>query len=296
MIRKAVISLAAVLAAVLALTVSTAGHSTSHHAVSEAQARAALMRYLHSYSPAAEFVAGMKPGDRRVGPAAPVGTSRSVTKYESYNWGGYASWKTTAQTYTKAAGSWTVPSVTCTAEDRLAGTWVGLDGFSASDPTVEQDGTFDWCFEGTAHYFAFYEMYPAGSVDVHTVSPGDKITASVSRSGTKYTLKLTDSTHTSSSFTKHGTCSLTKCKDESAEWITERPAFATTGITPLAQISSIAVSSASDTAKGKTAAISKSPNPSELEIIDSTKSYVLWVPSSLGSAGNSFSGKWLNSY
>jgi hypothetical protein len=297
MIRKATISLAAVFAAVLALGFShSTGHSASHHSASAAQARAALVSYMRTYSPTAKLPAGLKPGDHRVGPAAPVGAGpRSVTLYKSYNWGGYASWSSTAQEYSKVSASWKVPKASCTSEDRLAANWVGLDGFKTT--TVEQDGTLDWCFEGKAHYYSWYEMYPSGSVEVgSTVQPGDSISASVSRSGTKYTLKLTDSTHTANSFSKTATCALATCLDESAEWITERPAFSTTGITPLAQISTVTVSSASDTWGGTTGPISKSPNPSQIYIIDSTGTYYLWTASSLNSSGNSFSGKWLNSY
>jgi hypothetical protein len=294
MIRKAVISLVAVLAAALAFTVATTGHSASRHAPSAAQARAALVRYLRTYNPTTKWPAGLRPGDKRVGPAAPTGSSRTVTKYDSYNWGGYASWTSTAQTYTKVSGSWKVPTLTCTSEDRLAAVWVGIDGFETT--TVEQLGTLDWCFEGTAHYYDWYEMYPNDSVDVGTtLKPGDSISASVSRSGSSYTLKLTDSTTSGNNISETASCALATCLDESAEWIVERPAFSI-GITPLAQIGTATFTSATDTASGKSEAISKSPNPSEIEIIDATGTYALWVPSSLNSSGNSFSGTWKNSY
>ena len=114
--------------------------------------------------------------------------------------------------------------MTCTAEDRITSDWVGLDGFSSS--TVEQDGTVSQCFEDQAVYYTWYEMYPAGTIAVGTtVAPGDKISASVSRSGSAYTLALTDSTHSANSFSKHATCATTTCLDTSAEWIAERPAY-----------------------------------------------------------------------
>ncbi len=77
-------------------------------------------------------------------------------------------------TFTKVSGAWTVPTVTCTNEDRITSDWVGLDGFSSS--TVEQDGTVSQCFEGQAVYYTWYEMYPAGTIAVGTsVAAGDKI-------------------------------------------------------------------------------------------------------------------------
>jgi Peptidase A4 family len=294
MIRKAVISLVAALAAVLAFSVGTSGHSASHHAPSAAAARAALVRYLRTYSPTSKWPAGLKPGETRVGPAAPSGSARSITQYKSFNWGGYASWTTTAQTYTKVSGSWKVPTLTCSAEDRLTAIWVGIDGFETT--TVEQLGTLDWCFEGKAHYYDWYEMYPSSSVEVgKTLKAGDSISASVSRSGDSYTLKLTDSTRSGENISHTATCALTTCLDESAEWIVERPAFSI-GITPLAQIGKATFTSASTTAKGKSDVISKSPDPSEIQIYDATATYALWSPSGLNSSGNSFSGTWKNSY
>ncbi len=129
--------------------------------------------------------------------------------------------------------------MTCTAEDRITSDWVGLDGFSSS--TVEQDGTVSQCFEGRAVYYTWYEMYPAGTIAVGTtVAAGDKIKASVSRSGSAYTLALTDSTRGANSFTRHATCATTTCPDTSAEWIAERPAYSI-GIAPEAQFADRAV-------------------------------------------------------
>ena len=155
-------------------------------------------------------------------------------------------------TFTNVSGSWTVPKLTCTKEDRITSDWVGLDGFSSA--TVEQDGTASQCFEGTAVYYSWYEMYPAGTVEVGaSVTAGDKISASVARSGSSYTLKLTDSTRTANSFTKTASCPTSTCVDTSAEWIAERPAFTTTGIVPEAQFSSVKFSSASETAGARPA-------------------------------------------
>ncbi len=83
--------------------------------------------------------------------------------------------------------------MTCSAEDQITSDWVGLDGFNSG--TVEQLGTISWCFQGTPTYFTWYEMFPAGTIEVGTtLKPGDKIAASVTRTGTSYALKLTDST------------------------------------------------------------------------------------------------------
>ena len=56
--------------------------------------------------------------------------------------------------------------------------WDGLDGYNSG--SVEQTGTIGYCSGATAKYYAWYEMYPAGSVVYsQPVAPGDEISASV---------------------------------------------------------------------------------------------------------------------
>ena len=248
------------------------------------RARAALVRDLGRQHGTAWFV----PGRRRPGAAG------STSAESTYNWAGYADTATTDGTFTKVSGSWTVPVLTCTSEDRITSDWVGLDGFASS--TVEQDGTVGQCFEGKAVYYSWYEMYPAGTVEVgKTVAAGDKISASVSRSGANYTLALTDSTHTTSSFSKKASCAVTTCLDTSAEWIAERPSYSI-GIAPEAQFASVPFSQASQTASGKTSTISGYSGTSyDITSVDATDSYDIAVPSGL-TGGNAFTASWKNSY
>ena len=127
------------------------------------------------------------------GGVAPGGPEVGTSRLASYNWSGYADVSATNQTFTEVSGRWRTPRVVCSAEDTITSEWVGLDGFSSG--TVEQAGTVGWCFRGTPTYFTWYEMYPAGTVEVGTsLRPGDKITATVSRRGASYTLALTDAT------------------------------------------------------------------------------------------------------
>ena len=98
----------------------------------------------------------------------------------STNWSGYAA---TGSTYTSVASSWTEPTGTCKSGDQYSSFWVGLDGYNSN--SVEQTGTDTDCAGRTPQYYAWYEMYPAGSVEINdTVKPGDKISASVTFSGT----------------------------------------------------------------------------------------------------------------
>ena len=228
--------------------------------------------------------------------ARPTPTAaRSTTQASSLNWAGYADVSNTHGTFTNVSGSWAVPRLTCTAEDRITSDWVGLDGFSSG--TVEQDGTASQCFEGRSIYYSWYEMYPAGTIEVGTsVAAGDSISASVARSGSRYTLKLTDSTHTANSFSRTATCSTSTCLDTSAEWIAERPAYSDTGIVPEAQFGTVGFSRASETAAGRTSTISGfSGTNYALTCVDSTESYDIVSTSGL-TGGNTFASAWKKSY
>src|SRR5215470_2217813 len=188
--------IAALMAGTLTLTATAAAPAGASHVASQAQfvsaASTALARYLRHYRP--QLMLAGHPHARANAPLAA----------DSFNWSGYAdgSKTTKAGTFTKVSGSWTTPSVRCGPEDELTVEWVGLDGWIST--SLEQLGTISWCYEGSATYFTWWEMFPTGTGLIRvgtTLQPGDKISASVTRSGTNYTLKLTDSTNTANSFT-----------------------------------------------------------------------------------------------
>jgi Peptidase A4 family len=256
------------------LTVSTQHHPSASFL---AEARQALVSYLSHRQPRADLVT----------------TGRNTSAVSSYNWSGYADASTTPGTFTRVSRSWTTPSVTCTAEDTIVSDWVGIDGFN--DSTVEQDGTIGWCFKNVPTHFTWYEMYPAGTVEVgSSLLPGDKIAASVTRSGTTYTLKLTDSTHTGNNISFSTTCPLTTCLAQSAEWVAERPAFSI-GIAPQANYHTFTMTAGSETANGTKGTISSFSPSYEMTMIDATATYNLSTPSALTS-GTKFTTKWNNSY
>ena len=99
-----------------------------------------------------------------------------------------------------------------------------------------------------------------------SVSPGDSISASVAKSGSSYTLKVTDSTHPANSFTTTQTCS--DCGDSSAEWIAEAPS-GSSGVYPLSDFRSWSASGASVTSGSASGVISSFPDD-ELTMIDSS--------------------------
>jgi hypothetical protein len=282
---------AALLAGTLAITAAgtattgaspARGHAASHLSA----ARNALTRYLRHYRPQV-----MRAGRPHAGPNA-------ITSIASFNWSGYGDGASTTKvgTFTAVSGSWTAPSVTCGAEDQIEVGWVGLDGLVANAP--EQLGTLAWCYKGAPIYATWWEMPSSnGLVQVGTtLKPGDKITASVSRSGPSYTLKLTDATTKANSFTEHETCAVTKtaCPAISAEWVSERPAFGI-GIPPLAKYNVFKITNGAETASGKAGTIGSYSAVSSITMVDATDAYDLNTVSGL-TTGNSFSTTWQNSY
>jgi len=275
---------AAVLGGALAVSAVTAG-ATAAPAVRPApvrahltarflsEARAALVKDLNRNHGTAWFVHG------RPGTTAGVANSSAAA---SFNWAGYADASSTHGTFTKVSGAWTVPSVTCTAEDRITSDWVGLDGFLSS--TVEQDGTVSQCFEGRAVYYTWYEMYPAAPVNfTNTVKAGDHFSASVTFSGTKtYTLVLKDTTR---GWTKTVTKSESGLARSSAEVITEAPS-SESGVLPLADFGTInySVSDANGTSLG-------GQNPTEIIMINNSGADK--DSTSAISSGGAFSNTWI---
>ncbi|MGO9080425.1 MAG: G1 family glutamic endopeptidase [Streptosporangiaceae bacterium] len=187
-------------------------------------------------------------------------------------------------------GSWTEPSVSCTSATSLAAFWVGIDGFSSD--SVEQDGTLAECYGGTAYYFSWWEMYPTNDIQVvgDTLRPGDHISASVVRSGTSHTLKVTDSRRSGDSFTTTQGCSA--CANSSAEWITEAPS-GSSGIYPLAHFSTWSETGAT-VKSGSTSGVISTFSDDEITMVDSSGN-VEAQPSSLNGSGNAFTVTWKRS-
>ena len=268
-----------------AAATSVAAPARASHAPSArflAEARTALAHYLRHNHPQVMLA--------HTGHAQAV---KNVTAASAFNWSGYADTATKAQTFTKVKGSWTVPSVTCGAEDQIISDWVGLDGFNSG--TVEQLGTTSWCYNGKAIYYTWYEMFPRGAHQVSTaLQPGDKVTASLTRTGTSYAFKLTDATTSGNDIAVTKTCALTMCKDTSAEWISERPSFSI-GMVPQAHYNAFKITDGSQTSGGHTGTIGAGPGVNSITMIDATQTYNLATISPL-TAGNSFSATWKNSY
>jgi hypothetical protein len=217
------------------------------------------------------------------------GTATENGTADSYNWSGYA---VTGTDFTEAKGSWTAPTVNCAdSPNAWASFWVGIDG--ANDSTVEQTGTGVWCDHSTPVYYAWYEFYPAGSVIISTitVTPGDKMSASITYNGTKFTAKLEDVT-AGTSFSHSEAVS--GAERSSAEWIAEAPT-AVTGILNLADFAkaSFGVSGTNSATDSTVTGVINDFGSAVLKItqVDDTD-FTEAIPSALGTNGSSFSSTW----
>ena len=152
------------------------------------------------------------------------------------NWAGYVA---SGGTYTTVTSSWIQPAVACPAATGTtvpaAAFWVGLDGWS--DTSVEQTGTWADCSNGTPHYRAWYEFYPASPVYYSdTVAVGDTITASVQYEGNGY--YAVDLADINRGWTEDHTFTSSGDADDSAEVVAEAPG-SSSGEVPLADYGDI---------------------------------------------------------
>jgi hypothetical protein len=225
---------------------------------------------------------GQHAADHRVSRPSP--RVEGLSQVQSTNWSGYAD---TGSGFSTVTGSWTEPGVSCTSTTSLAAFWVGLDGYSSS--SVEQDGTLVECYRGAAYYYTWWEMYPTSAIQVvgSTLRAGDSITASVVRSGTSYTLKVTDSSRSADSFSTTQTCS--GCANSSAEWIVEAPS-GSSGVYPLSDFGNWTESGATVKA-GSTSGVISSFTDDELTMINSSGAAKA-QPGALNGSGNGFGVTW----
>jgi len=219
-----------------------------------------------------------------------------MTTQTSANWAGYA---VTGPKVSKVAGSWTQPTATCPKNrNQQAAFWVGIDGYSATDPTVEQIGTDSDCTKGTnkkpggPSYYAWYQLYPQPAVvlaSTYSVTPGDAISANVAVIGSAYTMTISDGAKWHFSTTQH---LQTTPQNSSAEWIAEAPSScrASCKELPLADFGSLSFSSASANGQPISA-----PGFSNYQIDMTTRNAkkILARTSTLSSGGTAFTITWL---
>jgi hypothetical protein len=280
--RIAITSLVPAAALVIGVGMASAATaSTSPAAAQRAQAAAVARAAIKDITVGFQHSPTLKVHSRSTG-------IKGLSQVESGNWSGYAD---TGSSFSHVAASWKEPTAaSCSRRTTsLAAFWVGIDGYSSS--SVEQDGTLIECYEGTAYYYDWWEIYPENDVQVvNDVNPGDSISAVVTRSGDSYTMGVTDSTNSGDSFSTTQTYS--GAADSSAEWIAEAPT-GSTGVEPLTDFGTWSDTSSAVT-EGSTAGTISSFTDDEITMVSSTGA-VEAQPGALNSSGTAFSDVWKSS-
>lgn len=147
----------------------------------------------------------------------------------STDWAGYIvtitpNLKSASQQVAGINASWTVPRVRVFSSDAYSSAWIGIGGHSAK--TLIQVGTEQDSVNGKEFYAAWYEMLPDTAVRIDTetisISPGDKITASitlVNSDNNQWAIRIRDVTSGQGVYRTF----IYDSSRLSAEWILERP-------------------------------------------------------------------------
>ena len=155
-------------------------------------------------------------------------------------------------TVNSVSASWTVPTVN-TGTDGYSSAWIGIGG--QFDNTLIQVGTEQDSTNGSATYYAWYELLPSTATPITTikVSPGDQISASISMvnlNSTVWSISIEDqSTH--ASFQNNFNYNSPRL---TAEWIVERPEI-NGALATLANFGSVTFTDCNANLSGKTGGV-----------------------------------------
>jgi hypothetical protein len=232
----------------------------------------------------------------------------------STNWAGYVALGSASgvSRFTSVSGSWTQPSAKCTSgRAAYSAAWVGLGGYSENATALEQVGTDADCTRaGATSYSAWYELVPAGPVNVALKArPGDRLSASVTVRADHVTLRIRNLT-TGKRFTT--TKRVSKIDASSADWIVEAPSTCLSATScsalPLADFDTMLFSAATATAGGHTGTIGDADwTATALELqqdsgasagssaalrSSTTRTVTVATPSAVGAADGAFSVAW----
>jgi hypothetical protein len=152
----------------------------------------------------------------------PAGGSSSAVGWASSNWSGYA--VTASSTpFTAITAHWVVPGVSPTKKATYSAAWAGIDGFNNN--SLIQTGTEQDYYNGAAHYGAWWTTSAQGFAEQPILKPvaqSDPMTATISRSGTSWTLTLADTALAHPWSVTEGPMTYTG-PGASAEWVMEAP-------------------------------------------------------------------------
>lgn len=143
--------------------------------------------------------------------------AKRAAGWAASNWSGYA---ITGSGFNSVTEQWAVTAAARSRKATYSSEWLGIDGFNNS--SLIQTGTESDYYNGSAHYYAWWEILPAAETVIPSISvrPGDVMTASITHgAGSSWTITITDK-RTGASFTTTKTYT---GPQTSAEWIEEAP-------------------------------------------------------------------------
>jgi len=166
-----------------------------------------------------------------VGATAESASARSPRPLSdaSRNWAGYAvTHLVEGRSFTSVRASWRQPVVRCGPGDAgaRAAIWIGLGGYRPGARSLEQAGVSSDCslWTNRPHYYAWYEIPPAGGVIVerYPVEGGDAMTVrvDVNRARTRVSFELRNRTR---GWEFRRAVPVESPSVSSAEWIVEAP-------------------------------------------------------------------------
>src|SRR5262249_40854236 len=150
------------------------------------------------------------------------------------------------------------------------------------------------CTGSTPVYYAWYEMYPAFPVNLTmSILPGDKITATVTNSGSTFTMNISNGR--GGSYTTPP-LKLKRADLSSAEWVAEAPS-GRGGVLPLANFGTVNFSGSYTLGNGVQGEIADSHWQNDPMTMETTAGVVKATPSGLTSSkpssfGSLFSVTW----
>jgi hypothetical protein len=173
-----------------------------------------------------------------------LGLQAASASATSRNWAGYI---LPVAGVTDVEGTWTVPAVPVTADDRASGTWIGIGG-AASDDLI-QAGTAQNSVGGRTQYLLWYEMLPDPAYRLPIqVTPGDRVHVSIQETDADVWLihaqDLSTGQLTARSVRYHSSLS-------SADWIEEAPSNLSGEVQTLANFGSVHFTDAAALAGGQ---------------------------------------------
>jgi Peptidase A4 family len=182
-------------------------------------------------------------------PPPPIPNEGYPTVLTSTYYSGYGAQHFT-DNVTSVTGSWTQPKGTCDGTKLTAfGPWVGIENVS----NLQQIGTAVDCDRGAVapRYYVWYEMFPKASIGIPMRAlPGDKFTATVSRSANRWTLTIKNRT-TGQHFS---TVQTRATSGDVALWINEAPSTRVSGagkyVLPLTKVTPVTFTASSATIAG----------------------------------------------